>query len=220
MRLRFSADFDPDSEPEGFFESFPSRPAVFALFPSDSAAHPPPHLGRTRDLRRRLNRLLAKREHSRLFSLRGFARRIEWQVVGSAFEGQWLNYLLNRYYYPRQYRARLRLKPPPFLKLNLRNRFPRCYPTRRLLKDGSYYYGPFSSQAAAEHFAAEFLDFFKIRRCVEELDPNPAHPGCIYSQMKMCLAPAFAAAPMRNTRVKWGGWWTSWMGKAGGCCVR
>jgi hypothetical protein len=46
--------------------------------------------------------------------------------------------------------------------------------------------------AAAERFAAEFLDFFKIRRCIEELDPNPSHPGCIYSQMKMCLAPCFA----------------------------
>jgi hypothetical protein len=127
-----------------------------------------------------------------MFNLRGFARRIEWQIVGSAFEAQWLNYLLNKQYYPRQYRLRLRLKPPALLKLNLRNRFPRCYPTRRLVKDGSYYYGPFASQAAAEHFAAEFLDLFKIRRCVEELDPNPSHPGCIYSQMKMCLAPCFA----------------------------
>jgi hypothetical protein len=60
------------------------------------------------------------------------------------------------------------------------------------VKDGAYYYGPFPSQVAAERFAAEFLDFFKIRRCVEELDPNPSHPGCIYSQMKMCLAPCFA----------------------------
>jgi hypothetical protein len=127
-----------------------------------------------------------------MFNLRGFARRVEWQVVGSAFEAQWLNYLLNKQYYPRQYRIRLRLKPPALLKLNLRNRFPRCYPTRRLVKDGSYYYGPFPSQVAAERFAAEFLDFFKIRRCVEELDPNPSHPGCIYSQMKMCLAPCFA----------------------------
>jgi excinuclease UvrABC nuclease subunit len=192
MELRFSAPFDPNSEPEGFFESFPSRPAVFALFPSESAATSPPYLGRTRDLRRRLNRLLAKREHSRMFNLREFARRVEWQAVGSSFEGQWLIYLLNKHYYPRHYRTRLRLKPPPLLKLNLRNRFPRCYPTRRLLRDGSHYYGPFPSQVAAERFAAEFLDFFKIRRCVEELDPNPSHPGCIYSQMKMCLAPCFA----------------------------
>ena len=193
VKLQLSTPFDPNREAESFFASFPSRPAVFALFPSESELASPPYLGRTRDLRRRLSRLLSpKRDHSRMFNLRAFARRVEWQVVGSAFEAQWLNYLLNKQYYPRQYRIRLRLKPPPLLKLNLRNRFPRCYPTRRLLKDGSYYFGPFPSQAAAERFAAEFLDFFKIRRCVEELDPNPSHPGCIYSQMKMCLAPCFA----------------------------
>jgi excinuclease UvrABC nuclease subunit len=44
----------------------------------------------------------------------------------------------------------------------------------------------------AERFASEFLDFFKIRRCVEELSPDPSHPGCIYSQLHMCLAPCFA----------------------------
>jgi len=193
MRLRFSTPFDPNDGAESFLEPFPSRPAVFALFPPDSGVASPPYLSRTRDLRRRLGRLLSpKQENSRMFNLRGFTRRIEWQVVGSAFEAQWLNYLLNKKYYPRQYRFRLRLKPPALLKLSLRNRFPRCYPTRRLSKDGAYYYGPFPSQAAAERFAAEFLDFFKIRRCVEELDPNPSHPGCIYSQMKMCLAPCFA----------------------------
>ena len=61
-----------------------------------------------------------------------------------------------------------------------------------MVKDGSLYYGPFPSMAVAERFAGEFLDFFKIRRCVEELNPDPSHPGCIYSQLHMCLAPCFA----------------------------
>jgi hypothetical protein len=43
----------------------------------------------------------------------------------------------------------------------------------------------------AEKFANDVLDFFKIRRCVEELNPDPAFPGCVYSEMKMCLAPCF-----------------------------
>ena len=35
------------------------------------------------------------------------------------------------------------------------------------------------------------LDFFKMRRCVDDLNPDPKFPGCIYSEMKMCLAPCF-----------------------------
>jgi excinuclease UvrABC nuclease subunit len=53
------------------------------------------------------------------------------------------------------------------------------------------YYGPFPSRVAAERFASDALDFFKMRRCVDDLNPDPAFPGCVYSEMKMCLAPCF-----------------------------
>jgi excinuclease UvrABC nuclease subunit len=111
--------------------------------------------------------------------------------VGSQLEALWWLYLLNRLHYPRHWRQRLRLKAPVLLKVSLRNRFPRCYPTRRMANDGALYYGPFPSRPAAERFSSDFLDLFKMRRCVEDLAPDPAHPGCIYSQMKMCLAPCF-----------------------------
>jgi excinuclease UvrABC nuclease subunit len=35
------------------------------------------------------------------------------------------------------------------------------------------------------------LDLFKMRRCTFDLNPDPAFPGCVYSEMKMCLAPCF-----------------------------
>ena len=53
------------------------------------------------------------------------------------------------------------------------------------------YYGPFHSRNAAEKFVNDSLDFFKMRRCVNDLHPDPKFPGCIYSEMKMCLAPCF-----------------------------
>jgi len=195
MHLQISIPFDPHVDDNALLESVPARPAVFALLLMDAAdgSKAPPYLGRTMNLRRRLGRLLSKSSGvSKLLNLRQITRQIEYQYVGSAFEAQWLLYCLNRFYYPELYRQRLRLNPPALLKLNLHSRFPRCYPTRRLSSDGSLYYGPFPSRLAAERFAAEFLDLFKIRRCVEDLNPDPAHPGCLYSQMHMCLAPCFA----------------------------
>jgi excinuclease UvrABC nuclease subunit len=44
---------------------------------------------------------------------------------------------------------------------------------------------------AAEKFASDALDFFKMRRCVDDLHPDPTFPGCVYSEMKMCLAPCY-----------------------------
>jgi excinuclease ABC subunit C len=195
MHLQISIPFDPHVDENALLESVPARPAVFALhfFDAEDGSKAPPYLGRTMNLRRRLGRLLSKSSGvSKLLNLRQITRQIEYQYVGSAFEAQWLLYSLNRFYYAQLYRQRLRLKPPALLKLNLHSRFPRCYPTRRLSSDGSLYYGPFPSRLAAERFAAEFLDLFKMRRCVEDLHPDPSHPGCIYSQMHMCLAPCFA----------------------------
>lgn len=190
MELGHSAKFAPGLNEDAFFESMPARPAVFALFPE--APDGTPYLSRTRDLRRRLKRLLgAPHASSRRLNLRAHARRVEYSLVGSSFEAQWWLYVQNKRYYPKIYRQRLRLRPPALLKLNLSSCFPRLFPTRRISNDGAAYYGPFRSRAEAERWAGEFLDFFKIRRCVEDLNPDPSHPGCVYSQMKMCLAPCF-----------------------------
>lgn len=193
MTLRNSLPFDPGTAAE-LVASLPREPAAFALWlESDRAGDAQPYISLTRNLRHRFERLLASPHPGlRRLNLSTLTRRVEYQCVGSPFEASWLVYQLNRTHYPRAYRHRLRLKPPALLKVNLRNRFPRCYPTRRLARDGSLYYGPFPSRAEAERFAGEFLDLFKIRRCVEDLNPDPSHPGCIYSQMKMCLAPCYA----------------------------
>jgi excinuclease ABC subunit C len=74
----------------------------------------------------------------------------------------------------------------------LRNEYPRCYVTRRIRADEAFYFGPFSSRRAADAFAESFLDLFKIRRCQIKIRRDPSYPGCIYSEMKMCLAPCFA----------------------------
>jgi hypothetical protein len=58
-------------------------------------------------------------------------------------------------------------------------------------REAEWAYGPFASRAAAERFAEEALKLFLLRRCTEDLEPNPSHPGCVYSEMKMCLAPCY-----------------------------
>ncbi len=54
----------------------------------------------------------------------------------------------------------------------------------------------------AESFANEFLDLFKIRRCQIKIRRDPSFPGCIYSEMKMCLAPCFAGCTKEGYDVE------------------
>ena len=71
-----------------------------------------------------------------------------------------------------------------------------------VLGGGNVYYGPFASRSAAEKFASDSLDFFKMRRCVDDLHPDPQFPGCIYSEMKMCLAPCFKGCSDEEYRAE------------------
>ena len=87
----------------------------------------------------------------------------------------------------------MRLRPAPVIRLNLENEYPRAYVTTRIGKLGgrSLYYGPFRSRVVADKFLNDSLDLFKMRRCTFDLNPDPSFPGCVYSEMKMCLAPCF-----------------------------
>jgi excinuclease ABC subunit C len=120
-------------------------------------------------------------------------RSIEFTATGSDFESGFVLYTIFRQVFPKTYQSRLRLRFPPFVKLHVENQYPRASVTTRLgrLNGKSLYYGPFLSRASAEKFMNDSLDFFKMRRCVDDLHPDPAFPGCVYSEMKMCLAPCF-----------------------------
>ena len=38
-------------------------------------------------------------------------------------------------------------------------------------------------------YKRQVLDLFKLRRCYEDLEPYPEHPGCAYGEMKKCMEP-------------------------------
>lgn len=164
----------------------PTGAAVFLVWASQGT----PYLGRTESLRRRLMRLLRPPAGlTRMLNLREVARRVEYWPVGSRLEAAISAWLLARRHYPGVYRSLVKLRMPHYVKLVLSNRFPRTQVTARLAGGRSLYYGPFRTRAAAERFESEFLDLFQLRRCQEDLEPSPDHPGCIYGEMNRCLRP-------------------------------
>jgi excinuclease ABC subunit C len=170
------------------FEAVPDRPAVFLLWASEGQ----PYLARTALLRRRLRRLLSERDRaSRVLNLRGVAERVEYWLTGSQLESTLLHLELAQQHFPGDWPRMVRLRPPAFVRLTLDNPFPRTLVTTRVTTRPGHglSYGPFASRAAAEHFQTELLDLFQVRRCEENLNPSPQHPGCIYGEMNRCLRP-------------------------------
>jgi excinuclease ABC subunit C len=196
LELDSGQEFDPARD-EDFFSALPPRPAVCLIEPS--AKNADTFLIRTQDLRRRLQRLLGPADPtSKRLNLRDFARGVRYRLTGSPLEQTFTYYQQAKARFPQRYLKMMRLRPPAVLKVSLRNAYPRCFVTRRVPVDetgaptAGAYYGPFASRKSAEAFAGGALDFFKVRRCQIKIRRDPSFPGCIYSEMKMCLAPCFA----------------------------
>lgn len=192
---------------DDFFSALPPQPAVCLIELRDDTAEP--LLIRTQDLHRRLQRLLGPPDPaSKRLNLREVARGIRYRLTGSRFEQIFTYYLHAKQLFPSRYQKLMRLRPPAILKVSLRNAYPRCYVTRRIALDdfgaptAGAYYGPFASRRSAEAFAGSALDFFKVRRCQIKIRRDPSYPGCIYSEMKMCLAPCFAGCTKEDYDVE------------------
>jgi excinuclease ABC subunit C len=196
LDLDCGQEFDA-SHAEDFFAALPPRPAVCLIQPHAENAEP--LLIRTQDLRKRMQRLLGPPDPTtKRLNLRDLTQKIRYRLTGSKLEQSFTYYQNAKHHLPHRYTKVMRLRPPAVLKVTLRNAYPRCIVTRRISVDSTgipsagTYYGPFPSRKYALAFAERVLDFFKVRRCQIKIRRDPTFPGCLYSEMKMCLAPCFA----------------------------
>jgi excinuclease ABC subunit C len=185
-----SLSFDP-ADARSALTQLPSKPAVFALYGAEERDRP--YIGRTPNLRGRLERLLQpSAKYPRRLQLAGRVRRIAWQLTGSEFESLLLQFEMLEEAYGAKALERMHLRSPAFVRFLGGNPYPRITVTHRpSLREAEWSYGPFASRAAAERFGEEALKLFLLRRCTDDLNPDPSHPGCVYSEMKMCLAPCY-----------------------------
>ena len=177
------------------WNALPASPGVFSLCcPLDGPhANAEPYISKTANLRRRVQRLLSPdSKSSKRLNLAGRIGSVAYTETGSELETALLLYRATRHSFGDRARKRLHLRAPVVLRMAWDNAHPRVYVTHRISTRGrEHTYGPFPSRQAAERFLDDSLNLFLLRRCTDDLHPDPAFPGCVYSEMKMCLAPCF-----------------------------
>ncbi|OGL45010.1 MAG: excinuclease ABC subunit C, partial [Candidatus Schekmanbacteria bacterium RBG_16_38_10] len=79
-------------------------------------------------------------------------------------------------------------KTYPYLKLTIKEKFPRLLITRRIKKDGNLYYGPFTPVGAVKDNLKTLSKIFQVCTCKKPVRENSSRP-CLNYQIGLCSAP-------------------------------
>jgi excinuclease ABC subunit C len=126
---------------------------------------------------------------------------IETLVTSSDKEALILENNLIKQYKPR-YNIRLKDdKSYLSIKVTTQHPWPRIFTTRKIVKDGNRYFGPFSSAVAARETLDIIEKHFLLRNCTEHNFKNRSRP-CLQYQIKRCLAPCVLPVSQEEYRER------------------
>lgn len=122
--------------------------------------------------------------------------RIDHIVTGSELEALLLESRLIKQYQPR-YNTQLRnYEAYPFIKIDLKQRFPRVTSVREVVDDGARYFGPFKNRRAVETTVEIIEQLYPVRNCTRSFEPPPPGakkrkqlPPCLRLGMGRCPGP-------------------------------
>jgi len=117
---------------------------------------------------------------------------IEWILVGSELEALILEMNLIKKHRPK-YNIRLKDdKRYPYIKVHWASPFPKITITRQMLKDGSRYYGPYTSAWAVHQTLDVLRRIFPYLTCDRDITAKDAR-ACLYYDIKLCTGPCIGA---------------------------
>ena len=124
---------------------------------------------------------------------------IEWIVVGSELEALILEMNLIKKYRP-FYNIRLKDdKRYPYIKVHWQDDFPKVTVTRRMVQDGSRYFGPYTSVWAVHQTLDVLRKIFPYLTCDREITGEDKR-ACLYFDIKLCTAPCIGEISKNNYR--------------------
>ncbi len=170
--------------------ALPEQPGVYKFLDRQGTIL---YVGKAKNLRKRVASYFTRAvEHPRIQRMVRRVERIDYVVVDSETEALLLENNLIKEYQPR-YNVMLRDgKSYPFIAITSEP-FPRVLPTRRFVRDGTEYFGPFPSMAMVRALMDFFKKHFPTRSCrfrmTEEGIAEGKYRVCLDYHIGLCRAP-------------------------------
>ncbi len=178
---------------EMYFPVIPEEPGIYKFIGENDNIL---YVGKAKDLRKRLSSYFQK--NPAVFKVKLLVRnalRIDYTVVHSEQDALLLENTLIKKYQPR-YNVMLKDgKSYTYIRIRKEN-FPRIEFTRRVIRDGSIYFGPYTSKYKVNLLLELIEKLFKIRTCKLNLTEQNIISGkfkvCLEYHVKNCLGPCEA----------------------------
>ncbi|MEE9374665.1 MAG: excinuclease ABC subunit UvrC [Saprospiraceae bacterium] len=179
---------------EDYKKLLPSLPREPGVYKYIDANHRIIYVGKAKNLKNRIASYFGNKKHKSYKTnvMIKNADRIEYTIVDTEQDALILENTLIKKHQPR-YNINLK-DGKSFTYMVVKNeRFPRVFFTRKLIKDGSTYFGPYTSKWKQNQIFEVIKSLFPLRTCSFLLSEKNVNSGkfkvCLEYHIKNCLAP-------------------------------
>lgn len=171
--------------------NIPAEPGVYRFLDDEGTIL---YVGKAKNLKNRLSSYFGDKKHTQYKTvvLTRNASQIEFTVVTSEHDALLLENSLIKKFQPR-YNVMLKDGKSYTYICVKKEAFPRVFFTRRLIKDGSTYFGPYTSKYRAKILLDIIKKLFQLRTCSLALTPENIAKGkfkiCLEYHIKNCQGP-------------------------------
>jgi len=172
-------------------KTIPSKPGVYRFLDQEGTIL---YVGKAKNLKNRLNSYFGDKKHMQYKTvvLTRTAHNIEFTVVETEHDALLLENSLIKKFQPR-YNIMLK-DGKSYTYICIKNEpFPRVFFTRRIIRDGSTYFGPYTSKYRANVLLDIIKKLFQLRTCSLQLTEENIRKGkfkvCLEYHIKNCLGP-------------------------------
>ncbi len=183
---------------EALLKAVPTRPGCYLMKDERGKVI---YVGKAINLRNRVRSYFhsSAQNHPRTQRLVQKIADMEWIVVDSELEALILEMNLIKKYRPR-YNVRLKDdKQYPYIKVHWGDPFPKVTVTRRMVQDGSRYFGPYTSVWAVHQTLDVLRRIFPYLTCDRTITGQDER-ACLYYDIKLCTAPCIGAIDQATYR--------------------
>lgn len=171
--------------------TLPTQPGIYKFIDAKGIIL---YVGKAKNLKNRLSSYFGERKDRQLKTraLVKHAHHIEFTIVESEQDALLLECALIKQHQPR-YNVMLKDgKSYPYICIK-NERFPRVFITRRVVKDGSVYFGPYTSGQRVYALMDLIKNLFPLRTCTFSLSKDNIEKGkiklCLEYHIKNCMGP-------------------------------